>query len=72
MRLDPTGPSGQVGDNWYGRSSERVAADLGVDPAVGVPPERASELLVTNGPNTLPQTRSPFKASREMTWAAGE
>ncbi len=40
---------------WYSRPIELVAAELGVDPAVGLPEFRAAELLAANGPNTLPE-----------------
>jgi len=42
---------------WYARSAERVAADLGVDPAVGLSTARAAELLSANGPNALPEEK---------------
>ncbi len=43
--------------NWYARSPEQVAADLGVDPAAGLPAARAAELLAANGPNALPEEK---------------
>ncbi|HTZ42862.1 MAG TPA: HAD-IC family P-type ATPase [Jatrophihabitans sp.] len=45
------------GGTWFSRSPERVAADLGVDPAVGLSAARAAELLSANGPNELPAER---------------
>ena len=42
---------------WYARSAERVAADLGVDPAVGLSAARAAELLSAHGPNALPEEK---------------
>ena len=47
-----------AGDSWYARSPEQVAADLGVDPAVGLPAARAAELLAANGPNALPEEKA--------------
>jgi P-type Ca2+ transporter type 2C len=43
--------------NWYARSPEEVATDLGVDPEVGLTAARAAELLAGNGPNALPEER---------------
>jgi Ca2+-transporting ATPase len=43
---------------WYSRTPEQVAADLGVDPAVGLPAAKAAELLQANGPNALPEEKS--------------
>jgi P-type Ca2+ transporter type 2C len=57
IHVDTAGPPGEPGENWYARSSERVAADLRVNPGVGLSPERASELLGANGPNALPEER---------------
>jgi len=57
MHVDNAGPLHQAGNNWYERSSEQAAADLGVDPAVGLSAERVSELLAANGPNTLPEEK---------------
>src|SRR5215831_11391538 len=44
-------------NNWYSRSPGEVAADLGVDPAAGLPAARAAELLAANGPNALPEEK---------------
>jgi P-type Ca2+ transporter type 2C len=43
--------------NWYARSPEEVATDLGVDPEVGLTAARAAELLAGSGPNALPEER---------------
>jgi Ca2+-transporting ATPase len=43
--------------NWYARSPEEVAAELGVDPAAGLTAARAAELLASNGPNALPEEK---------------
>ncbi len=43
--------------SWYARSGEQVAADLGVDPAVGLTEARAAQLLASNGPNALPEEK---------------
>jgi Ca2+-transporting ATPase len=57
--------SDQVADNqatvdtrWYAQSSEEVAAELGVDPAVGLSAARAGDLLKANGPNALPEEKA--------------
>src|SRR6516164_6090534 len=43
--------------DWYSRTPEQVAADLGVDPAVGLSAAKAAELLQANGPNALPEEK---------------
>jgi Ca2+-transporting ATPase len=43
--------------SWYSRSPGEVAAELGVDPAVGLTAARAAELLGVNGPNALPEEK---------------
>ena len=43
VHVDVTGRPAEVGDNWYARSPEQVAADLGVDPVTGLTPARAAE-----------------------------
>jgi Ca2+-transporting ATPase len=43
--------------NWYTRSAEQVAADLGVDPRLGLSAAGAAELLARNGPNALPEEK---------------
>ncbi len=57
VQADTAGPPTAAGDNWYARSPEQVAADLGVDPAVGLSAGRAAGLLEANGPNALPEER---------------
>jgi Ca2+-transporting ATPase len=52
-----TGTTTPAGQNWYARSPEQVAADLGVDPAAGLPAARAADLLASNGPNALPEEK---------------
>jgi P-type Ca2+ transporter type 2C len=42
---------------WYARPPDEVAANLSVDPAVGLPAGRAAELLASNGPNALPEEK---------------
>ena len=51
------GTSAPAGPNWYARTPEEVATDLGVDPAAGLPAARAAELLASNGPNALPEEK---------------
>src|SRR5215813_2279461 len=43
--------------NWYARSPDEVATNLGVDPATGLSAARALELLAANGPNALPEEK---------------
>jgi P-type Ca2+ transporter type 2C len=43
--------------NWYARSPDEVATNLGVDPAAGLSAGRAAELLSANGPNALPEEK---------------
>jgi Ca2+-transporting ATPase len=57
VRAGQTGQPLTAGRNWYARSPEEVAADLGVDPATGLPAARAAELLAANGPNALPEEK---------------
>jgi hypothetical protein len=40
VQVETAGPPAAAGDNWYARSPEQVAADLGVDPAAGLPSRR--------------------------------
>ncbi|SOD86641.1 HAD-IC family P-type ATPase [Streptomyces sp. Ag109_G2-15] len=42
---------------WYARPAAEVAAAFEVDPAVGLSPARAAELLRANGPNALPEEK---------------
>jgi Ca2+-transporting ATPase len=46
-----------VDTHWYARSAEEVAAELGVDPEVGLSAGRAAELLRSDGPNALPEEK---------------
>ncbi len=57
VHVDTTGSPAVAGGNWYARPPEQVAADLGVDPAVGLSAARAAELLAANGPNALPEEK---------------
>src|SRR5215831_2395949 len=57
MQADTLGQSATAGQNWYARSPEEVAADLGVEPAAGLSAARAAELLAANGPNALPEEK---------------
>jgi P-type Ca2+ transporter type 2C len=57
VQADATGQPVTAGRNWYARTPEEVAADLGVDPAVGLPAARAAQLLSANGPNALPEEK---------------
>src|SRR5690348_9616802 len=51
------GQPATAGRNWYARSPEQVATDLGVDVAAGLSAARAAELLAANGPNALPEEK---------------
>jgi Ca2+-transporting ATPase len=51
------GSQAAVDTAWYGRSADEVAAQLSVDPSVGLSAARAAELLRTNGPNALPEEK---------------
>jgi P-type Ca2+ transporter type 2C len=57
VRADSTRQPAAADRNWYARSPEEVATDLGIDPAVGLTAARAGELLASNGPNALPEER---------------
>jgi P-type Ca2+ transporter type 2C len=57
VQVDAAGSSATAGDRWYARSSDDVAAEFGVDPAVGLSQARAAELLSANGPNALPEEK---------------
>jgi Ca2+-transporting ATPase len=46
------------GDGWYAASTSDVATRLGVDPAVGLSAQKATELLDQHGPNALPVEQS--------------
>src|SRR6266567_3615709 len=57
VQVDTAGSSARAGDRWYARSPDEVAAELGVDPALGLSDARAAELLSANGPNALPEEK---------------
>src|SRR5690348_2887912 len=57
VEASATGRPDTAGQNWYARTAEQVAADLGVDPAAGLPAAKAAELLRANGPNALPEEK---------------
>ncbi len=57
VQVDAAGRSAAAGDNWYSRSPEEVAAELGVDPAAGLTAARAVQRLEANGPNALPEEK---------------
>jgi Ca2+-transporting ATPase len=57
VEADATGQPTTADRDWYARSPEEVAADLGVDPAIGLTAARAAELLTRNGPNALPEEK---------------
>jgi P-type Ca2+ transporter type 2C len=57
-QADAAGGSAAAGWNWYSRSPEQVAADLGVNPAVGLSATRPAGLLKANGPNALPEEKA--------------
>jgi P-type Ca2+ transporter type 2C len=47
-----------AGDGWYAASPDDVAAQLGVDPSVGLSSQKAAELLQSQGPNALPAEKA--------------
>ena len=55
---DPTLKRTTIGYNWYRDAPERVAARVGVDPAVGLSSQRAADLFQQHGPNALPAEAS--------------
>jgi len=55
VQADTRGQPATSGHNWYARSPDEVAVDLGVEPATGLSVARAAELLAANGPNALPE-----------------
>src|ERR1700751_4719061 len=57
VEASATGRPDTMGQNWYARTAEQVAADLGVDPAAGLPAAKAAGLLQANGPNALPEEK---------------
>jgi P-type Ca2+ transporter type 2C len=57
VQAGPMGQPATAGGNWYARSPDEVATNLGVDPAAGLPAARAAELLAANGPNALPEEK---------------
>jgi Ca2+-transporting ATPase len=57
VQADTRGQPATAGQNWYARSPEEVATDLGVEPATGLSVARAAELLAANGPNALPEEK---------------
>jgi Ca2+-transporting ATPase len=59
VQADTKGQPAMAGPNWYARPAGQVTADLGVDPAVGLPAARAAGLLTANGPNALPEEKQP-------------
>ena len=40
--------------SWYGVSADEAVTRLGVEPSVGLPSQKAAELLEQHGPNALP------------------
>jgi Ca2+-transporting ATPase len=58
VQTEAAGRAAAAGRNWYACTPEELAADLGVDPAVGLPAARAAELLNANGPNALPEEKA--------------
>ncbi|GCE00767.1 cation-translocating P-type ATPase [Embleya hyalina] len=57
VRSNPLGEQPASGDGWYTRTPEEVAAEFGVDPAVGLSAARAAETLTARGPNALPEEK---------------
>jgi Ca2+-transporting ATPase len=55
----PPAPSDQKERTWYGKSTDEVAAEVGVDPAHGLDPAEAEQRLARYGPNALPTEPPP-------------
>jgi P-type Ca2+ transporter type 2C len=51
------GSQATIASSWYSLSPEAVAANLEVDPAVGLSAARAADLLRAHGPNALPEEK---------------
>ena len=58
VQTETAGQAAAAGRNWYACTRKRVAAAVGVDPAVGLPAARAADLLAANGPNALPEEKA--------------
>jgi Ca2+-transporting ATPase len=54
-----TVPAATEAGAWYALSTDEVVERLEVDPKVGLPAQRAAELLSRNGPNALPAEEPP-------------
>jgi len=57
VQADTSGQPATANQRWYARSPDEVAGALDVDPASGLSPARAAELLRSNGPNALPEEK---------------
>ncbi|MFJ8021984.1 cation-translocating P-type ATPase [Streptomyces sp. NPDC096311] len=58
VRSDSVGEQPRAaGDSWCTHAPEEVLAAFGVDPAVGLSPGRAAQLLSAHGPNSLPEEK---------------
>ena len=57
MQTGTLGQPATAGRNWYARSPEEVASDLGVEVAAGLSGAQAAGLLAKNGPNALPEEK---------------
>jgi Ca2+-transporting ATPase len=59
VRADAPGQpaTAPIGQRWYSRSADDVAARLKVNPAIGLSADQAAQLLRTNGQNALPEEK---------------
>jgi len=57
MQTETGGQQAAVGQNWYSRSPDTVAAALDIDPEAGLSAATAAERLRADGPNALPEEK---------------
>jgi P-type Ca2+ transporter type 2C len=58
VQAETAGRPAGAGRDWYACTPAEVAAAVGVDPEVGLPAARATDLLAANGPNALPEEKA--------------
>jgi len=58
VQTDVAGARAEAGHNWYSRTPDTVAKQLGVDPGAGLPAAKVVEKLRSEGPNALPEEKA--------------